>query len=290
MNRIRLVNRVEDGRLWPVLVWDAGPGWRMVATTVVGGGIGERAWWLNAMVNKIYHEPDPAAHIVRIATALGLGGTRPASTDPHSTAEVVDRPVDEAVDAVDNSADNPSDPGGPTTDPAVGSGAPVGTATPGVGMLTAADVTRWAWAADGGVEVAATVGLGLPTPAAASVADIAAETRALVGTINILAVIPAPLSDAALVNAVVTATEAKTQALHEAGIRGTGTSSDAVCVACPVFACPASAVAGPGPEPYGGPRSTWGAPLARAVHTAVAIGTARWLAHQPSGAPPPNRP
>jgi adenosylcobinamide hydrolase len=87
-----------------------------------------------------------------------------------------------------------------------------------------------------------------------------------VGTINVLAVVPAALSDGALVNAVVTATEAKAQALAEAGVRATGTASDAICVACPV---------GEG-DPFGGPRSIWGSRLARAVRAAVAAGTADW--------------
>ena len=74
---------------------------------------------------------------------------------------------------------------------------------------------------------------------------------------------PAPLGDAALVNAVVTATEAKTQALGEGGVPGTGTASDAIVVCCPTGST----------ERYGGPRSLWGARLARAVHRAVAAGT-----------------
>ena len=71
---------------------------------------------------------------------------------------------------------------------------------------------------------------------------------------------PARLGDAALVNAVATATEAKAQALRELGIAATGTATDAVTVLCP----PTGPV-----EAYGGPRSRWGARLARAVHEAV---------------------
>lgn len=152
---------------------------------------------------------------------------------------------------------------------------------PGVGMLTAADVRYRCSRTDGGVTAVATVGLGLPVPAAASPDRIAAETSpATVGTINVLVVLPVALEDAALVNLVVTVTEAKTQALVEAGIPGTGTSSDAVCVACPV-----EPAAGLRPEPYGGPRSGWGARAARAVHAAVAAGTADWTARHPDGDP-----
>jgi adenosylcobinamide amidohydrolase len=142
----------------------------------------------------------------------------------------------------------------------------------GAAMLTAADVRRWTSASDAGVEVAATVGLGLPVWAAVPEEVAAREAWAPVGTINVLVVVPVPMSDAALVNAVATATEAKVQALAGAGVRGTGTSSDAVCVACPEPR--------PGldePEPYGGPRSPWGARIARAVHAAVAEGTVDWL-------------
>jgi adenosylcobinamide amidohydrolase len=142
----------------------------------------------------------------------------------------------------------------------------------GAGMLTAADVHRWSKGSDGGVEVAATVGLGLPVCAAVPEEVAAREGTEPVGTINVLVVVPAAMSDAALVNAVATVTEAKVQALAEAGVRGTGTSSDAVCVACPE-----QRPGGPEAEPYGGPRSTWGARVARAVHAAVTVGAEDWL-------------
>lgn len=130
----------------------------------------------------------------------------------------------------------------------------------GVGMLTAADVRAATSAHDGGVEVAATVGLRHPTWAAA---PEGAGPQSLVGTINVVVLVPERLSDAALVNAVATATEAKAQALHDAGIPGTGTATDAVCIACPDTGRP---------HAFGGPRSLWGARLARAVHAAVLAG------------------
>src|SRR5205085_2851515 len=85
----------------------------------------------------------------------------------------------------------------------------------GVGMLTAADVQTVSSAVDGGVEAAVTVGLGHPTRAAAPDAP---RPVSLVGTINAVVWIPERLSDAALVNAVATATEAKSQALWDKGI------------------------------------------------------------------------
>jgi adenosylcobinamide amidohydrolase len=196
----------------PALFWVAGPGWRMASSAVLGGGIGPRAWWLNATVHREYHHRDPAAHAQGVAAGLGLSGA-------------------------------------------------------GVAMLTAADVRRVRLVEEGGVRVAATVGLGVPTWAA--VPDGTTDPQVRVGTINLLVIVPQRLSDAALVNAVVTATEAKAQALAEAGIPGTGTASDAVCIACPD--------AGGTVDPYAGPRSRWGARLARAVHRAVGDGTAGWL-------------
>jgi adenosylcobinamide amidohydrolase len=139
---------------------------------------------------------------------------------------------------------------------------------PGVVMLTAADVRRVECATDGGVRVDATVGLTWPTWAAA--ADEAVEDvlpAAAPGTINVVVQLPVRLTDAALLNALCTATEAKTQALFEAGVPGTGTASDAVTVVCP-----SDGVV----EEFAGPRSVWGARLARAVHAATLAGARRW--------------
>ncbi|MGK5519911.1 adenosylcobinamide amidohydrolase [Micromonospora sp. URMC 107] len=133
---------------------------------------------------------------------------------------------------------------------------------PGIGLLTGVDVAEVVARTDTGVRVWATVGLGTPVRAAEPAPAVLAQR---VGTVNIVAYVPARLGDAALVNVVATATEAKAQAIAELGVPGTGTPTDAVTVLCPVD----------GPESaYGGPRSTWGAPLARAVHAAVTAGGA----------------
>jgi adenosylcobinamide amidohydrolase len=139
----------------------------------------------------------------------------------------------------------------------------------GVGFLTAADVSGWSAGTDGGVRVYATVGLRVPTWAAAGDEPVA---QPVVGTINLVVWVPSRLDDAALVNAVATVTEAKVQALVDASVPGTGTASDAVCVLCPAD----------GPtERFAGPRSAVGAPIARAVHQAVADGTRTW--HERNG-------
>lgn len=140
----------------------------------------------------------------------------------------------------------------------------LGLAGPGVGLMTAVDVTTVSVAEDSGVVVWATVGVEVPALAAAP--DQVVWRVPSVGTINIVVSVPARFSEAALVNAVATATEAKSQAMFDHGMVGTGTPTDAVCITCPTD--------GPA-EAYGGPRSRLGAPLARAVHTAVAAGLSR---------------
>jgi adenosylcobinamide amidohydrolase len=78
-------------------------------------------------------------------------------------------------------------------------------------------------------------------------------------------------------------TEEKVQALFDAGYDCSGTASDAVCVAV--------RAAGPGTDalPFGGPRSTWGSRLARAVTRAVREGVERDRARR-ARAPLPGHP
>ena len=208
--RLEMHWRQEGAVSLPVAVWRAGPDCRMIASGVVGGGIGERAWVLNAQVPGGYDRMDPGVHVAELAAGLGLAG-------------------------------------------------------PGVGLLTAASVADVAAREDEGVRAAATVGLRVPTWAAAASGSADREFGPIrrPGTINIIVSVPVPLADAAYVNAVITATEAKTQALLEAGVRATGTASDAVCIAAP---------AAGEPEDFAGPRSVWGARIARAVHAAVLAG------------------
>ncbi|WP_433573588.1 adenosylcobinamide amidohydrolase [Streptomyces sp. CA-251247] len=203
---VQRLTRFEDGRELHAVLWRAGQGWRMISSAVLGGGIGERNWILNAQVAHGYQRTDPDRHLADLARAAGLQGT-------------------------------------------------------GVGLMTAADVSRPGLARDGGVEAVATSGISVRGWAASP--DDGARTPAGPGTINIVTVLPVALSDAALVNAVATATEAKVQALLDLGHDCSGTPTDAVCVA--------ARAPQPGDEvhAFAGPRSPWGARLARAVHTAV---------------------
>ncbi|MGH8983145.1 MAG: adenosylcobinamide amidohydrolase [Acidimicrobiia bacterium] len=140
-------------------------------------------------------------------------------------------------------------------------GAELGCVGPGVGFLTAAAIDGASSAVDGDVSAHATVGLRHPTLAAA---PDDASAPSVVGTINIVVGVPVRLTQAALVNAVITCTEAKTQALRDHDVLATGTASDAVCVVCPAIGIA---------EPFAGPRAPVGARIARAVYAAVGRGT-----------------
>jgi adenosylcobinamide amidohydrolase len=189
-----------------------------VSSAPLGGGLGLRAWVVNAQVPPTYARHDPDAHLSALASDLALGGR-------------------------------------------------------GVGMLTAVDVRSVARAEDGGARADVSVGITVPTWAAApdgvdtdptgARGEARRDAPAAPGTVNIVGLVPERLSPAALVNAVMTVTEAKSQALWDAGVRATGTASDAVCLACPDAGREHS---------FGGPRSVWGARLARAVHRAVTAG------------------
>jgi adenosylcobinamide hydrolase len=138
--------------------------------------------------------------------------------------------------------------------------ASAGLTGPGLGMLTAVDVRQVSSVCDEELRVDSTVGLRRPVWAAEPDQEVTDGGTENVGTVNIVAVMPHALSDAALVNAIGTATEAKSQALFDLGIAGTGTASDAVCILCPLTGVR---------QRFGGPRSAWGARLARAVHRSV---------------------
>ncbi len=86
------------------------------------------------------------------------------------------------------------------------------------------------------------------------------------GTINIAVAVNTPLSSAGSVNALVTATEAKSAAMLDRGIRGTGTTSDAVAIISPL---------GEGTK-YAGTSTDVGIALARAVRRATSESIRKW--------------
>ena len=193
------------------LVWTFPISRLAVSSSIVGGGIGEVSWVLNATVDDDYGRTDPDDHLLQIAASLGLTGC-------------------------------------------------------GVGLMTAVDVGSWSSASIDGASAWATVGVRKPVWAADEGRRRQVASTWVPGTINLVAEVPVQLSAAALVNAVMTITEAKVQALFDHGIAGTGTASDAVCVLCRVD--------GPA-EQFGGPRSLWGSRLAQAAYDVVAAGVVR---------------
>jgi iron complex transport system ATP-binding protein len=134
-----------------------------------------------------------------------------------------------------------------------------------VGLMTAAATqhARLAVARDGGLTVASVVSVGLSN---ATRAGITPPAPFAPGTINAIVLVDGRLSDAAMVNAVITATEAKTAVLAEWDVRAaggeaaTGTSTDAVVIAC----SPSGR-----PLPYAGPATPVGHLVARTVHDAI---------------------
>ncbi|OPY32402.1 MAG: Adenosylcobinamide amidohydrolase [Methanomassiliicoccales archaeon PtaU1.Bin124] len=91
-------------------------------------------------------------------------------------------------------------------------------------------------------------------------------------TINTMVVLARPLHDTGMVNAVITATEAKSAALKDCAVRGTGTTSDAVAIICPI---------GDG-EKYAGTATDIGICLSRAVRQAVKESTLKWYQRPPA--------
>lgn len=169
--------------------------------------------------------------------------------------------------------------------------AAVGLPRPVVGMLTAAPIADFRIGSEGCARAVATVGLRHPVVAAGGAV---LGGRTTVGTVNLLAVIDVPLSDAGLANALQTAVEAKVQALAAARVRAlngeghaTGTPTDSVCIACPPG----------GSQPYAGVATSHGRDLAMAVYRAVHEGAmtdrgrrsdlrGRWRPKRPPGSSP----
>lgn len=152
--------------------------------------------------------------------------------------------------------------------------AELGIRDPFVGVMTAAytEYARCAARSLGGVSVAAVVSIGLSNTSSAGVTPpigggpVDGATAPGPGTINVILLVDAALSPAAMVNAVITATEAKTMTLAEWAVKtsdgdpASGTSTDTVVVAC----------TGRGEElRYAGPATGVGWLAARAVRAAM---------------------
>lgn len=140
-----------------------------------------------------------------------------------------------------------------------------GIAEPVQGFMTAVylNKTQSVTLREGALTVTALVTAGVSNATSAGQSLPAALTP---GTINIILLLDANLTAAALVNAVILATEAKTASLYQHNVRtpdglpATGTSTDAICVAC----------TGRGETTdYAGPATVVGWLMARAVRQCI---------------------
>lgn len=108
---------------------------------------------------------------------------------------------------------------------------------PTVGLMTAVRLKNYSLKMSRNPTVAAIVTAGLSYPAAAG--DEIHVSKVHHGTINTILIIDGSITDSAMIDAVITATEAKTLALRNIDVRSrfsdevaSGTTTDAVCVAC----------------------------------------------------------
>ena len=62
------------GQEHPVIVWRPDSPFLAVATTALGGGVGERAWVLSATVDSNYAHPHPPDHLRELAARQSLRG------------------------------------------------------------------------------------------------------------------------------------------------------------------------------------------------------------------------
>ena len=146
-----------------------------------------------------------------------------------------------------------------------------------VGLLTSRDVTRYvlenADAEGEQVSCLATVGLGNAEAIGSRRAVNGIGWSTGYGTINLLVQINAGLTEAAQIEAMTIATQARTAAVIDCslrlpdGSRATGTGTDCIAIA-----------ANPGPVAFAGLHTALGEAIGRAVFTAVSKGAADWVA------------
>lgn len=163
--------------------------------------------------------------------------------------------------------DDKYDGGRPDEDLAAAA-AELGVDGPFVGLMTAAytEFATWAVESAGDLSVAAVVSVGLSNSSSAGITPPIGHEAPAPGSINIVLLVDGALTSSALVNAVITATEAKTMTLAEWDVRtadgeaASGTSTDAVVIAC----------TGRGEAcDYAGPATPVGWLAARAVRAAM---------------------
>ena len=208
--------------------------------------------------------PDTA--IPGIAVVIDEKAVRVTSERPLAvlSSAVVGGGLCSARDIVNIHVDKDYDGGSPEDDLAAFA-ASCGVGGAFVGLMTAAYTEHACVAAESraGVTVAAVVSVGLSNTSNAGITLPLAASR---GTINAILLVDAALTPGAMVNAVITATEAKTMTLAEWDVRtpqgdpASGTSTDSVVVACTQGGAGLS---------YAGPATPVGWLVARTVRAAI---------------------
>jgi iron complex transport system ATP-binding protein len=190
------------------------------------------------------HSQDP----LRVLTSAVIGG------DLRQTQLILNRHVDKHYDQADPVAD------------LYEFAHSRGIRQPFVGLMTAVKLAdaQAVTLAEAGLRVTAVVTAGVKSNPSA--AGLSAPAPLRPGTINIILLLAANLTSPAMVNAVITATEAKTHTLLASGLQtpegypATGTSTDAIVVAC----------TGQGdPLAYAGPATPLGWLIGRSVRQAL---------------------
>ncbi len=149
-----------------------------------------------------------------------------------------------------------------------------------VGFLTSRSLARFETA---GAAVEGVSAVALATVGLSNAERVGARRRAppKVGTINLLVALDAALTEAALIEALSIAVQARTAAVLAAGIvtetgAATGTGTDCVAIAAPVSGAPLL---------FAGLHTAAGEAIGRAAFDAVAAGAARWRRDFPHGTP-----
>ncbi|MFS0837663.1 adenosylcobinamide amidohydrolase [Paenibacillus sp. 1P03SA] len=247
---------VNEGGAGSYLLLEAHLPLRTLSSAPWGGGFGYHRNIINRKVDKTYACGDPVAEMNEFLGTVGLNSEETACllTSVHMSGLGeshlrMDDPVPVTVageigfDSLGTSEGEPDDfaengreahrlPGTSDAKP----GTPV---TGGMRLPAAADTgaaeSAAASAADTGIAVSAWVTVGYSNMARAGRGLPASAL--FPGTINIIVAVEGELTDEAMVNAVITATEAKAAALQDLGVAlkdgsgATGTTTDAVLIA-----------------------------------------------------------
>lgn len=249
---------LADGR-GQVLSWSVPSGWVALSSAAVGGGLVRPSWVVNIGVDEGFVRTDLERYAQEVAAELGHTGAGCA-----------------LLTAADVSQVQQAECGGVRAWATVGVTKPTWPLAPGWPRIAASPHAPATPPTPASLHIrgSSAVALGRPDdpepphrPSSGPDGDPPARAP---GTINIVVSLPrsAPLSPSALVQAVGTITEAKSQVLVQAGVPGTGTASDAVVVLSAPLGRHGDLVA------FAGVRSEWGQLVAQAVHTVVAAGLA----------------